>query len=147
MKTQKTLFLGSKSPSRQMLLREAGIAFTCVEQNADETLCDSTLPLEQLVASIALHKMNHALLPAGRMEGEICYVLTADTLSQDKDGTIHGKPVDRADAIAKIKSARNGSRLCTAFCLDRRVWRSGTWEIETRIKKQVNSEYLFSVPD
>lgn len=145
--TKNQLYLGSKSPSRQMLLRESRIPFSIVSQDADETQCDYTLPLEQLVAAIALHKMDHVILPPGKQEGDVCFVLTADTLSQDKNGTIHGKPVDRADAVAKIKSARNGSRLCTAFCLDRRVWQAGTWQVEKRIEKRVISEYLFYVPD
>lgn len=144
---QNTLLLGSKSPSRQFLLRESGIPFALVSQDADETVCDYGLPLDQLVAAIALQKMEHVVLPAGEQEGDICFVLTADTLSQDKDGTVHGKPVDRADAIAKIKSARNGSQLFTAFCLDRCVWRNGVWHVEQRIKKQVGSEFLFYVPD
>ncbi len=143
----KQLLLGSKSPSRQMLLRQAGIGFTCVEQDADETQCDYALPLEQLVAAIALHKMEHVVLPDGNDEGEVCFVLTADTLSQDLDGTVHGKPVDRTDAISKIKSARKGSRLCSAFCLDRKVWQGDEWRIEKRITKQVAAEYLFYVPD
>ncbi len=130
-----------------MLLRESKIPFMTVHQDADETQCDYALPLEQLVASIALHKMNHLILPDGEAEGAICFVLTADTLSQDKDGTVHGKPIDRSDAIAKIKSARNGSRLCTAFVVDRRIWRNGAWEVQERIAQQVIAEYLFYVSD
>ena len=130
-----------------MLLRENRIPFSIVSQDADETQCDYTLPLDQLVAAIASHKMDHVILPAGKEEGDVCFVLTSDTLSQDKNGTVHGKPIDRADAIAKIKSARDGSRLCTAFCLDKRVWRAGAWAIEKRIAKCVASEYLFFVPD
>jgi len=141
------LYLGSKSASRQMLLRENRIPFSIVSQDADETQCDYGLPLDQLVAAIALHKMDHVILPPGKQDGDVCFVLTSDTLSQDKNGTVHGKPVDRADAIAKIKSARDGSRLCTAFCLDKRVWRAGAWAVEKRITKCVASEYLFFVPD
>jgi septum formation protein len=141
------LYLGSKSASRQMLLRENRIPFSIVSQDADETQCDYGLPLDQLVAAIALHKMDHVILPPGKEDGDVCFVLTSDTLSQDKNGTVHGKPVDRADAISKIKSARDGSRLCTAFCLDKRVWRSGAWAVEKRITKCVTSEYLFFVPD
>ncbi len=141
------LFLASKSSSRKMLLEQAHIPFTIVGQDADEAACDWGLPLVQLVQSIALYKMDHAILPLGNREGEHCFVLTADTLSQDKDGTINGKPVDRADAVAKIKRARNGSRLCTAFCLDKRVWQQGKWEIVHREQQQIFAEYIFNVPD
>src|SRR5579864_8294380 len=105
--TRNSLYFGSKSQSRRMLLEEAHIPFRVIEQNADETACDWTLPLEQLVMSIALHKMEHVMLPAGNQEEEVCFVLTADTMSHDSSGTIHGKPIDRNDAIAKIKAARD----------------------------------------
>ncbi|MDP3889580.1 MAG: Maf family protein [bacterium] len=141
------LFLASKSYSRKMLLEQAGIVFNVVEQDVDETQCDWGLPLPQLVQDIALHKMNHIILPPGKREGQVCFVLTADTLSQDLDGKIHGKPVDRADAIAKIKSARKGSRLCTAFCLDKRMWKSGRWELVQREQRCVPAEYEFVIPD
>jgi septum formation protein len=142
-----TLFLGSKSPSRQLLLKEALIPFALVSQDADETVCDWGLPLVQLVEHIALFKMQHVQLPAGKKENDFCFVLTADTLSQDTDGTINGKPADTADAIAKIKAARAGSRLCTAFCLDKKIWHAGQWEVDKRIQKAVSAEYVFNVPD
>lgn len=142
-----TLLLGSKSYSRKLLLHEAKIPFSVVYQDADESQCDYSLPLEQLVASIALHKMNQVILEPGKKEGDICFVLTGDTLSQDTNGKINGKPISRADAIEKLKSARDGSRLCTSFCLDRKVWKDGTWTVEQRITKSVLAEYLFYVPD
>lgn len=155
--TKNILFFGSKSQSRRMLLEESQIPFIVVDQNADESQCDWGIPLPQLVLNIAIYKMQHVVLPAGTHEGQVCYVLTADTMSHDKTGTIHGKPVDRADAIAKIKAARDGSFLCTAFCLDKKVWRparrsfseGGTdaWVIEERIADIVFAEFLYIVPD
>ena len=119
------LYFGSKSQSRRMLLDESQIPFVTVNQDADESRCDWNLPLPQLVLSIALYKMQHVILPAGTSEGQVCFVLTADTMSHDAHGVVHGKPIDRADAIAKIKATAAGSFLCTAFCLDRKVWQSG----------------------
>ena len=141
------LYFGSKSQSRRMLLEESQIPFVVVNQDADESLCDWGLDLPQLVLSIALFKMQHVILPDGAREGDICFVLTADTMSHDKMGVIHGKPVDRVDAIAKIKATAQGSFLCTAFCLDRKVWRSGSWVREERIADVVSAEFLFVVPD
>jgi septum formation protein len=141
------LYFGSKSQPRRMLLDESQIPYVVVDQNADESLCDWGLSLPQLVLSIALYKMQHVILPDGRQEGDICFVLTADTMSHDKTGKIHGKPVDRADAIAKIKAAREGSFLCTAFCLDRKVWRSGVWVLEERIADVVSADFLYLVTD
>ena len=141
------LYFGSKSQSRRMLLEESQIPFVVVGQDADESQCDWGLPLPQLVSSIALHKMEHVILPDGKHEGDICYVLTADTMSHDKTGKIHAKPVDRDDAIAKIKATAAGSFLCTAFCLDRKVWKQGTWVVDARITDVVSAEFIFCVPD
>lgn len=140
------LYLASKSASRQKLLREAHISFVVIGQEADEAHCDWGLPLEQVVGSIARYKMEHALVPEGT-EGDVCFVLTADTLSQDLDGTINGKPVDYADAVAMIKRARAGSRLATAFCLDRKIYRNEAWILDKRIEHCVTAQYVFDIPD
>ena len=147
MKPHYTLYFGSKSEPRRMLLEESQIPFTLVNQDADETQCDWGLPLPQLVLSIALYKMEHVILPDGKQEGDICFVLTADTMSHDKTGKVHGKPADRNDAIAKIRATREGSFLCTGFCLDRKVWRSGQWQIDERIADVVSAEFSFIIPD
>jgi septum formation protein len=146
------LLLASKSSSRKMLLEQSHIPFTIIEQEADEAQCDWRLPLAQLVPNIARHKMAHVILPAGTQDGEHCLVLTADTLSQDMcDNTIQGKPADRADAVNKIRKARAGSRLCTAFCLYKYVWREnsahGAWELVQKEERAVMAEYHFIVPD
>ena len=145
--TKNILYFGSKSQSRRMLLEESQIPFVTVDQNADESQCDWGRPLPQLVLSIAIYKMQHVILPEGTHEGQVCYVLTADTMAHDAKGVIHGKPVDRADAIAKIKAAAEGSLLCTAFCLDKKVWESGAWVIEDRVADIVFAEFSFTVPD
>lgn len=143
-----TLFLASKSPSRKMLLKQALIPFTVIEQTADEAQCDWSLPLATLVQNIAEYKMHHVVLPAGTVEGEFCFVLTADTLSQDKtDGFILGKPIDRADAIAQIKRGRMGSRLCTAFYLNKYVWQNNEWHIKMSHTECVQVDYTFFIPD
>ncbi len=140
------LYLGSTSQSRQMLLCEAKIAFTLVEQSADESQCDWGLSLQQVVENIALYKMEHVVLPEAQ-EGAICFVLTADTLTENSAGELEGKPTDRADAVKKLTSARNGVRTGTAFCLDRRVYKDNTWTVDVRIRQFVEATYCFTVPD
>ena len=141
-----TLYLGSSSLSRQMLLREALIPFTLVSQSADESQCDWNLSLEKVVESIALYKMQHVILPEGR-EGDICFVLTADTLTENSLGKLEGKPTDRDDAVMKLKSSRNGVRTGTAFCLERRIFKSGAWHQDARILTYAQGRYRFNVPD
>ena len=144
--SKKKLYLGSSSQSRQMLLREARIPFTLVSQSADESACDWGQSLRKVVESIALYKMQHVILPAGA-EGDICFVLTADTLTENSAGTLEGKPVDRADAINKLKTSRDGVCTGTAFCLERRIYKNGAWQLDVHILKYVAADYVFNVPD
>lgn len=147
MQTKNILLLASKSKSRQMLLRQMAINFMVIEQSADEAACDWNLSLDQVVQNIAHFKMEHALLPAGKVEGEVCFVLTADTLSQDSTGRLQGKPLDKSDAIEKIRASRAGNNLSTAFCLDKKVWKDGFWHLEKRISQVVSASYVFDIPE
>lgn len=141
------LYLGSKSSSRRMLLDHVQIPYQVVPQNADETQGNEGQSLSQVTQTIASHKMEHVVLPAGTHDNQKAFVLTADTLSQDATGAINGKPTNHADAIAKIKAARNGMRTGTAFCVQRRVWRNNTWHVDTHHNGYVEAYYEFIVPD
>lgn len=143
---KKILYLGSTSRSRQMLLNDAKIPYVLVGQSADETRCDWALPLQKVVEGIALYKMDHVILPSGQ-EDDVCFVLTADTLTENKAGEIEGKPIDRQDAIKKLKSARDGVRTGTAFCLDRKIYKHGMWMLDKRIVQFVDATYQFIVSD
>lgn len=141
-----TILLGSSSPSRKQLLMDAKFSFRVIGHSADETACDWGQPLQKLVESIALSKMEHVDIRPGKTGG-YCFVLTADTLSQDSQGVISGKPLDREDARQKLKAARNGMYTGTAFCLDRRVWHNNAWRVDKRIVRFVGAQYKFVVPD
>lgn len=141
------LFLASSSQSRQQLLKESLIPFTIIKQTADEELCDHSLPLDQLVMCVAKLKMQHVIMPQGNKEGEIAFILTADTLSQDATGTINKKPTNRVDAWLKIRAARAGARLSTAFCLEKRMWNDGQWHTINKIESVVSAEYRYNVSD
>lgn len=140
-----TLYLGSTSASRKMLLNQAKIPFTVLAQSADESQCDWNQPLQNVVESIALYKMEQLRLPEGK-QGDVCYVVTADTLTQNNKGELEGKPTDRADAIKKLISAREGVCTGTAFCLDRRIY-DDQWLLDKRMVRFVQAEYQFIVPD
>jgi len=143
-----SLLLGSQSQSRQRLLKEARIPFEVVGHNADETACITGLTLPQeIVQKIALEKMEHVNLPLTAEPGQTIFVLTADTLCVTQDGKIQGKPVDRFDAIEKIKAARGGARVGTAFCLDKRAYKNNQWQVIKRIETFVHADYVFDVPD
>lgn len=140
------LYVGTKSASRRMLLDQAQIPYTLVQQEADESVCKLSDNLQERVTAIALQKMDHVILPKGK-DGEQCFVLTADTLSQDKTGAISGKPENRQEAISMIKAARDGMYTGTAFCLDRKIWKENSWHIDERVVQFVAAEYIFNIPD
>lgn len=152
------LYLASQSPSRKRLLQEAGIAIQVLEQSANEQACDWTLPLEQLVESIAVHKMDSLLISdnskdytkglGGAQWVSTRWVMTADTLGQDAQGRIYAKPNDYQDAVNQLKSQRGQwVRVATAFCLDRKVFKAGSWQTEERLSQTVISQILFSIED
>jgi predicted house-cleaning NTP pyrophosphatase (Maf/HAM1 superfamily) len=68
-------------------------------------------------------------------------------MSYDKTGKIQAKPIDRNDAISKIRAAREGSFLCTGFCLDKKVWQGGSWNIIERIADVISAEFIYYVPE
>jgi len=141
-----TLFLASSSASRQLLLRNAQIPFTLVQQNADEAQCYFVGDLPKFVAQVAALKMAHVMMPEGQ-EGQIVYVLTADTMTLDSHGVCHAKPFDRDDAISMIKACRAGSTVGSAFCLQRRVFRNGVWAVEREIAGYDEAMCVFDVSD
>lgn len=141
------LYLASKSPSRQMLLQEARIPYLVIPQNADERACMTGGTIEDTVLRIAQSKMKHAQLPNGMRIGEHAFVLTADTMVQDSLGVVHGKPVDRADAIAKLRIARKGNYLATGFCVARKAWNGTGWDMQELTEHVVTARYIFDVPE
>lgn len=144
--SMKSLYLGSTSASRKSLLAAADIPFICLPLDVDEKKCDWTLPLPQLVSTIAAYKMLHVQLPGGHESQEI-YVLTADTLSQDARGTITGKPTSHDDAREMIRAARNGMITSTAFCLEKKRYTQGHWHTVDCAAQAVQAQYHFEVPE
>lgn len=140
------LYLASKSPSRQYLLRESNIPFTLLDQSADETVCDWSLPLSEVVRSIARHKMNSVILPQGQ-EGQVAFILTADTLNQDAAGTIQGKPADKAAARQMIAASRPYVTVATAFCLKKITYTDGAWVTVAERDEVVTSRCEFDIPE
>ncbi|HEV2601961.1 MAG TPA: Maf family protein [Candidatus Babeliales bacterium] len=146
MQQQQVLFLGSSSASRQQLLKEVGIQFTLLKQTADEAQCDWGQTLQKVVESIALFKMQHVIMPVGK-EGDIAFVLTADTLGQDSKGHINGKPTSKEHAIELIQEARAGMSTGTAFCLEKKEYKNQQWHTVARIVRYVQAQYQFIIPD
>jgi septum formation protein len=91
MSTQPTLLLASSSPRRREILSALGLQFVVQNIAVDERVLPGETP-EQMVLRLAEAKAN---APA---TGPDDFVIGADT-AVVLDGTILGKPVDRADAL------------------------------------------------
>ncbi len=140
------LLLGSDSYSRKMLLQDARIPFEVIGHSADEESIARNQPLSILVAQIAQLKMDHVKMPAGQ-EGDVAYVLTADTMGVDHNGIVQGKMNNRKEAIASLRALDMTERtVATAFCLDKKVYCNGQWQVRKRVEQVVESKYVFCVP-
>ena len=89
------LCLASASPRRRDLLWQIGVAHKAVAANVDEQPLPGESP-HDYVERLALEKAMTV-----RNRGEPLPVLAADT-AVVLDGTLYGKPSDRADALAML---------------------------------------------
>lgn len=145
MTDKKVLYLASGSQSRYNLLVAAGFNVQVLKQTCDETRCDWTLPMEQLVSAIAVAKMEHVVLPEGKQDD--IYVITADTLCSDTKGTIYGKPRDRDEARVMIQALRESGRVATAFCLEKKRFENGSFQGIIRVTRVITGYCIFDIPD
>ena len=143
--TNNILLLASSSPSRQMLLENAGIPFSLITQSADEQV--TACQLTDTVLAIAHQKMAHVILPDNLDISRPLFILTADTLVQNKEGRIQGKPTDIDDAVRMVKEAREGLEVSTAFCLQKRVWQNNAWVVAEQHEEIVNAHCVVDIAD
>ena len=141
----KKLLLGSTSRSRQLLLEEAQIPFEVIGHDADEESVPRT-SISETVQNIARLKMEHVKIPDGQ-EGDVVFVLTADSMGCGVDGTIHGKPKNREDAIKKLQALRGESSTFTGFCIERKRYQNGAWHTEQKREGISSARCKFVVPD
>lgn len=147
------IYLASSSQTRQELLRDACIEFEVITQDSDEKSINWDMPLEFLVCKLAELKMAHVQIPDNNwyrnkwIEDAVIYVLTADTLTEDINKKILGKPKNRDEAIEQIKLARSGSKVATGFCLEKKIYKSGAWLTEQKITKAVTADCKLIIQD
>ena len=92
------LVLASTSPTRQLILREAGIRFVVVPSEVDEVLFAAAI--SSVVAVLARQK---AEAVANRLETGL--VLGCDSLL-DIDGVAYGKPGSSEEAVTRWRAQR-----------------------------------------
>ena len=145
-----TLYLASGSATRKNLLADAQIPFTLINQTADESLVSLDKPLPEVVENIAILKMKHVQMPDGKYEGQIVFVVTADTLTLTGDAEtfeIFGKPKDRAHAKYMINAGRYGSLTGTAFCIQKLIWRDFAWHALEQDTGYAEGWNLIDIPE
>ncbi len=140
------LYLASSSASRAKLLEESQIPFQIISQDADESVVQHVGGLQNIVTQLAQLKMRHVIMPQG-IEGQIVFVLTADTLNETSYGKILGKPQSKEDAISMLHDFRCGTDVGTAFCLEKREYKNGVWNIISSVTEYDVSQCVFDVPD
>ncbi len=142
------IYLASNSVSRKNLLLQAKIHCEVIPQTANESDVNVEQPLSDVVMQIAQLKMTHAVLPLGKSEGDVCFVLTADTMGLTKSGRLLTKPSDRSDAISMLRDCRQGPQTTvTGFCLRKYQWQQGAWQMMQEESGFDKASMLFQVPE
>jgi len=141
------LYLASNSASRKKLLQQAQIPFEVIEQDADESLISTDQDLSDIVMQIAQLKMEHARIPAGKQVGQVCFVVTCDTLGLTQAGRVLCKPVDRSDAVSMLVQSRIGNKVASGFCLRTLLWDGIAWQVQQEIVDVDTADFIFNVPD
>ena len=107
------LLLASKSPRRRQLLAQTGLEVECVSVEVDEHLT-SPLPPSEVAEHLARRKA--AAFPKEKIDKD-CVLVTADT-TVVLDGHVLGKPADRDEAVAMLRSLSGREHtVYTGVCL------------------------------
>ncbi|HBY06140.1 MAG: Nucleotide-binding protein implicated in inhibition of septum formation [candidate division TM6 bacterium GW2011_GWE2_42_60] len=147
------LLLASSSPTRQKLLRDAGIPFIQVAHSYEEPIVNAHLisDLEGFTLSLAAHKVGAINLAAAAelFSVDRLFVLAADTLVATSDNLTMGKPRSYEEAVEMLRALSCKpvfvvtSYVCRAYV--RRV--SGDWECEQESSASVRSRVLLDLPE
>lgn len=107
----KNIILASASPRRKELLTVAGVDFTVIVKDVDESIPEGT-PAEE--AAVMTAKKKALAVAADHPEA---IVIGADTIVVI-DGRILGKPTDKADACAMLRMLSGREhKVITGVCL------------------------------
>jgi len=140
------LYIASASCPRHDILTQSGISFTQIEHHAQEKQCSWTGTVYDVALRVAHKKMEHVAYDMCDPHN-VAYILTADTVSIDHQGTIHGKPQNYQDAVDKIKQLRAGSTVCTGVCIRHFVYDDNAWRMQDETSLVVSAYVVFDVPD
>lgn len=140
------LYLASQSTLRQQLLKEAGIPFVVISQNADEQSVERTNSLTEVLSKIVALKRLAVQMPNGEQIGEKAFVLTVDSMPQAPDGTIFGKPKDQAEALKMLAMINGVSTAATAYCLELKEWNGVEWKLIDARRACITAQVKVNLP-
>lgn len=117
------LVLASASPRRRELLGKAGAGFVTLPSDADES-ADPALSAAELVKVLSARKGEATAALWETLPDDIL-ILAADTVVEAPDGTILGKPENKSDARAMLRSLSGTLHyVYSGFTL---LWRGGVY--------------------
>ncbi len=128
----KKIILGSQSPRRSELLKNAGIEFDVIVAGGEE-IVDLSLSFPEIVTSLAKQKneqvRNHKDCPGDAL------IITADTMVVC-DNTIMGKPKDEEDAKRMLLMlSGNTHSVLTGYCIcDKETGKTVSGAVESQVK-------------
>jgi septum formation protein len=128
--SKNVLYLASQSPSRQNLLKIAGIPFYLASHASDECSVPILDDFYKYALAIAQDKMRHVQLPEQACYNDQVFVLTADTIVKIVDSDlIFGKPEDKQDAVRMLRAMqKRPAEVATGCCIEKRQWKDEAWK-------------------
>ncbi len=137
LRLSKPIILGSQSPRRSQLLRDAGIPFEVRLAEVEETWPEELAP-EEVAPYLALKKAE-AMRP-GLQEGDI--LLTADSVVL-LEGCIFNKPENFEEACFMLKAlSGNMHRVITGVCLTSTQRQEVFFEVTRVFFAEMNEEEI-----
>lgn len=144
------LFLASSSPTRKLLLSEAGYSFEILTTSCNTEPFDQQLSLKQNVEAAAACKAAHVNLPAITPNSPpTIYVITADTLIADVKGEILQKPRHLAHGKQQLMDLNAGPCTIGTACIIQVFTQASkkTWKKmgKTRIYGKSSAEFYVPI--
>ncbi len=122
------LILASQSPRRRELLEGCALKFELADRYPCEEIYPATLPAEEVPAYLS--RLKSEACPTPLAPNEI--LLTADTVVIGREGVL-GKPRDRAQACAMLRSLSGHSHKVLTGVTLRSATRTKTFSSESRV--------------
>lgn len=144
------LYLASQSGSRQLILKEALIAYKLINHRYDEESVVFKGNFEEYVMTIATGKNESVTTEMIDASVEVAYIVTADTLIQSTvTSEILAKPVNKEHATDMIRTISKGPIVVATAMVVRKLERIDAHAFRETARKNVvvSIPIEFSIPE